>query len=1080
MARFMVKASEYKNVCKAVNDRKFAEFKKEIIEILKKQDVREFNKAIDWLCDQEHYYTHLEKSVTGKWIEKAGYGIGTVRTWKGKKYKKIAPGKWVRVFDKEGRGTSIAIGKLIAQVNRIPEGDTQALLNFVLANKQRFVDANGVDLPILDKLRAAVDARNNGTIGSKETSKPMEPDQIKKIHDKIEENKKKGKKVTPYEAQKQIDDEELMNKVKQIQDEAKKKNEKPSDKTEDKNTKVPFGGVDKDDEGEGKEALAMADKINEVAEKGELKVGDATFKVDKEGKEWAVRTEIMNAIKCKEGIEKINKDFEKQAKPKIEEEMKRKLEKIKEKLPDIIKEGKLEENKKIVEERLERANSRGQGMTIDEVVSNYKKDLINKIENKVKEKNGLFSHKDTEEIDLLSDVEHQIFNCTLETSGIFYKECKKLLEEAESEAEKHQNRSEAMKGNKNAYKGISELEKMTPDSLQEYVDEMHNKIMKMDHKDKGLHDAIETWKNAERIRKEKLQAANELSADFKTKLMNQLQEGMEKQKEACKDWNLKEMTDWNLERYITEAEKWKDKGLVHLADPIIDKWEASGKETYDNNDFVGPAMDYQAFAVAHSGVLEKMKKELEARKNPKSEETEPEKTVEETKETVKEEKPVKTYNYENSGKPVSFDELKPIASNKSVGENEVQLPYSKDLANEIKSLEDCVVPKWDNKEFMKHVYYEGGKLITTDGRRMKLVDVGELEGIPDGSYVDITTNKSGINIKKREGMEEYKFPNYKRVIPEDLNQKATLDTKLVKDKIKEMQKDGAISRKGINVVQLEFRDGKVFIEDTAVGDAKDINLKYSEGWGEANKDTNFIAFNADYLLNALSGKSSILQLGERSDRAVAINTGSTSNILMPMHGSNEKMDYGNSRQEKKEADEKKATLKKMYRKANEDFIDSIKEKKGERFEKVSEVAANDLENRMAAMDDDTLKLNYDRLRFDLDKVMDKKEYITEDTKVDNKLKLSLRDAILYQTMAKNHPEVISKFADELEKRGISVKKSLFDDFLIDNFFEQDIDDMEEDEEEESLYNNYSAEQPELFNSTEFMVEEAFNRHCDCM
>ena len=342
------------------------------------------------------------------------------------------------------------------------------------------------------------------------------------------------------------------------------------------------------------------------------------------------------------------------------------------------------------------------------------------------------------------------------------------------------------------------------------------------------------------------------------------------------------------------------------------------------------------------------------------------------------------------------------------------------------------------------------------------------------------TNKSGINIKKREGMEEYKFPNYKRVIPEDLNQKATLDTKLVKDKIKEMQKDGAISRKGINVVQLEFRDGKVFIEDTAVGDAKDINLKYSEGWGEANKDTNFIAFNADYLLNALSGKSSILQLGERSDRAVAINTGSTSNILMPMHGSNEKMDYGNSRQEKKEADEKKATLKKMYRKANEDFIDSIKEKKGERFEKVSEVAANDLENRMAAMDDDTLKLNYDRLRFDLDKVMDKKEYITEDTKVDNKLKLSLRDAILYQTMAKNHPEVISKFADELEKRGISVKKSLFDDFLIDNFFEQDIDDMEEDEEEESLYNNYSAEQPELFNSTEFMVEEAFNRHCDCM
>ena len=119
MARFMIKASEFKNVCKAVNDRKLAELKKEIIEILKKQDEKEFKKATDYLNSQEEHFTHLEKSLSGKWIEKAGYGIGTVRVWKGKKYKKIAPNKWVRVFDKEGRGTNIAIGKLIAKVNKI-------------------------------------------------------------------------------------------------------------------------------------------------------------------------------------------------------------------------------------------------------------------------------------------------------------------------------------------------------------------------------------------------------------------------------------------------------------------------------------------------------------------------------------------------------------------------------------------------------------------------------------------------------------------------------------------------------------------------------------------------------------------------------------------------------------------------------------------------------------------------------------------------------------------------------------------------------------------------------------------------
>ena len=47
MARFMIKASEYKNVCKSVNNSKLADLKKEIIEILKKQDEKEFKKAMD-------------------------------------------------------------------------------------------------------------------------------------------------------------------------------------------------------------------------------------------------------------------------------------------------------------------------------------------------------------------------------------------------------------------------------------------------------------------------------------------------------------------------------------------------------------------------------------------------------------------------------------------------------------------------------------------------------------------------------------------------------------------------------------------------------------------------------------------------------------------------------------------------------------------------------------------------------------------------------------------------------------------------------------------------------------------------
>ena len=626
MARFMIKASEYKNVCKTVNDRELAALKKEIIEILKKQDEKEFKKAIDYLNSQESHFTHLEKSITGKWIEKAGYGIGTVRVWKGKKYKKIAPDKWVRVFDKEGRGTNIAIGKLIAKVNKID--NVEDLMAFVMANKQRFVDENGIDLPVLDKLRAAVDARNNGTMGSKKETAPMSADKVKEIHDKIEENRKKGKKVTPS---------------------------KPS-------------------------------------------------------------------------------------------------------------------------------------------------------------------------------------------TGVY----------APSE-----------------------------------------------------------------------------STDMETK--------------------------------------------------------------------------------------------------------------------------------------------KAIAENKSVGENEVQLPYSKELEAEIKSLKNCTSTD-PTREFMNYVYYENGNLIATDGRRMKLVKVGELDGIENGSYVDIDISKNGINLKKREGMEGKQYPNYSRVIPDDLSQKVTLKNDVIKEKIKEMKKDGAIDKK-VGRVQLEFKDGKVYLDDTEIGEAQNINLKYSDDWGPARNETNLINVNADYLVNALNGNSSILMLGERSDKAMGISTDSTTNIIMPMNGSDTKMDYSAGRSEKAAENEKKNKEKAEIREFNEKVIEQYTPKD-------PNVNVEQVIERMKSMSDEDLKREYGRLNFDFNKVMDKRRFLLGTNKVDSKLGLDLRTAAAYKGIVNKYPEIKDKVIAELESRGISVKKSLFDGFLGFELLEEDIDDIEEDKEEESLFNDYSAEQPDLFNSTEFKVREAFNRCCD--
>lgn len=167
---FLIKKSVAKEILKSLGKNKLEELKREVIEILKKQDEKEYKKALSQFENEEKNMSYLEKSNSGEWIEKAGYGIGTVRVWKGKKYKKIAPGKWARMYEKEGRGTNIAVGHLIAKVKKID--DIEELMNFVMQNKQRFQDENGMDLPVLDKLRAAIDARNNGGMGSKTTSKP--------------------------------------------------------------------------------------------------------------------------------------------------------------------------------------------------------------------------------------------------------------------------------------------------------------------------------------------------------------------------------------------------------------------------------------------------------------------------------------------------------------------------------------------------------------------------------------------------------------------------------------------------------------------------------------------------------------------------------------------------------------------------------------------------------------------------------------------------------------------------------------------------------------------------------------------
>lgn len=224
---FVVKKSVAKDLFKSLGKSKLEELKREVIEILKKQDEKEYKKAIEQFTEEEEKITCLEKSISGEWVEKAGYGIGTVRVWKGKKYKKIAPGKWARMYEKEDRGVNIAVGKLIAKVKKID--DIEELMNFVMQNKQRFQDENGKDLPILDKIRAEVDEQNkkisSGKVGSKG----------KTVEDKVKENpdypfKPMTDKERAERAAFEKDRDDFIERMDKIRQENKKKDSKPAEK----------------------------------------------------------------------------------------------------------------------------------------------------------------------------------------------------------------------------------------------------------------------------------------------------------------------------------------------------------------------------------------------------------------------------------------------------------------------------------------------------------------------------------------------------------------------------------------------------------------------------------------------------------------------------------------------------------------------------------------------------------------------------------------------------------------------------------------------------------------------------------
>ena len=184
-------------------------FKKKIMAILEKQTdeaPKEINKSLN---DIDFIYNTMNPGTFGEIEKSRGYGIGTVREWKGRKYRKIAPNKWRLIYESDGKGARQSIAYLKKAVMNAKS--TDELLEIVMQNVNRFQDANGKTLDIVMELQNAVKEKKTTLNGKKpaQVAETKTPEQ-KKEPVKEEPKQEEKKEEKPVEPEKKTDDNEAV------------------------------------------------------------------------------------------------------------------------------------------------------------------------------------------------------------------------------------------------------------------------------------------------------------------------------------------------------------------------------------------------------------------------------------------------------------------------------------------------------------------------------------------------------------------------------------------------------------------------------------------------------------------------------------------------------------------------------------------------------------------------------------------------------------------------------------------------------------------------------------------------------
>jgi len=157
-----------------------------------------FKKLVMQQLDELEEKENAEKSDVKKSIleaesmQKAGYPVGTIREWKGKKYIKVAPGKWRPKYDSNSRGAKMSLAALKRKADKCTS--SEELLQLILENRARFSDDNGRPLPFVKELSDYISQKNdaiesaNKPAKTKKTSKKTVADIKAKDDEKLQIN----------------------------------------------------------------------------------------------------------------------------------------------------------------------------------------------------------------------------------------------------------------------------------------------------------------------------------------------------------------------------------------------------------------------------------------------------------------------------------------------------------------------------------------------------------------------------------------------------------------------------------------------------------------------------------------------------------------------------------------------------------------------------------------------------------------------------------------------------------------------------------------------------------------------------